>query len=991
MIKAISKRMRFPVILCAVLGALLWGIFAIFKNGILISSLQLGKLHIEKFYLKLDNKLVLEIGQLDLREVLKKDPKKTPPSLNTIIQGVRYSLWILSYFQKLSIQEIVFNAKTKAHILFDGKTYELNFPGIQAKFLLQDRKNLSLKLLQATSTLFHARAQGQAHYNLHTKQLSFDLDLSPLNDVANLRKSNLIAHAQGLTDFNTLILKLSTNEIHHLDFLKPYFPEGSHPVVQAWLFDNIDFSSVKVSVAKATLNLKDKNMAKTLLDKISAQAIVKNAHVRFQEKLSPINAKEVILELKNRSLIIEPKNAIYETMPLDNSSVRIDHLGKGSSLSADIKATPSRSFQSVKKILQAYNIPLPVAKMNAPLSADLLLGVQFLPNKRSLFSIQGSIEVGEGSFLLYDTPLYTKQANIVLDINPEHKRLSIATSHTRYHNMADMDANLMLDFVAKQLKGNFGVHKIQINTNNAINMQSFSPSRTLPKTLPDPINAAHLPNIVAQGKQVLEKHILASIKAQNQEVFSKDVIYAHASNLPTLEFKLDFSKPQELGFDLRNLGVAGKLKNGLYTLELKDFRKLFGISPILGYYGIKKGTLHLSSPDLKNVKFTGIVQQPFPLYHHDGRRLNNISFLGAFKPEGLEIFSDDGAIMGRIQGKQQIFFFSDLNFNVDEFLNAKIPFIKDMLTPSATRPTKAQIRNESAFIRAKQHYEKLHNIQPISTIISANNTTLTLKSFPLVLNNIRLVVRDDRTMIDGNYHHAMLSADIVHGDVIVRARNFSGDYLNFALQRVTSQNLIGGGLYGLTGVYRNQVFNGELRMQNTVIKNFKVLQNIVNVINTIPSLIVFRNPRLGAHGYEISKGRVLFGVSSDYLGLEHIQLSGTTLDVDGNGIIELSNKKTDLSLDISTIKGFSNVINKIPILNYLILGGSGKISTHVHVSKTLDNPAIKVTLAKDIAQAPFKILRRIFTPIDIIVDEIKKGLADHDSARLPERPSLHNP
>ncbi|WP_233704334.1 YhdP family protein [Helicobacter cynogastricus] len=991
MIKAISKRMRFPVILCGVLGALVWGVFAVFKNGILISSLQLGKLHINKFYLKLDNKLVLQIGRLDLSEALKKDPKKTPPSLNTIIQGVRYSLWVLSYFQELSVQEIIFNPKTKAHVLFDGKTYELDFPGIQAKFLLQDQKNLSLKLLQATSTLFHARAQGQAYYNPHTKQLSFDFDFSPLNDVANLRKSQLVAHAQGLTDFNTLALKLSTNEIHHLDFLKPYFPDGSHPVVQAWLFDNIVFSGVRVSSAKAILNLKDKNMAKTLLDRIGVQAIVKNAYVRFHNKLSPIYAKEVALELKDRALIIEPKNVIYETMPLDNSRVQINHLGKGSSLSADIRVAPSLSFQSTKRILQAYDISLPIAKLNAPLNANLLLGVQFLPHGHSLFSIQGSIDVSAGSFLLYDTPFYAQQAHINLDITPERKYVSISTSHTRYHNMVDVDADLMLDFVTKQLKGNFGVHKIQINTNNAINMQPFSPSRTLPKTLPAPINAAHLPNIVAQGKQVLEKHILASIKAQNREVFSKDVIYANATNLPSLEFSLNFSKSQELAFSLGNLGVEGRLKNGIYSLDAKDLHKLFGISPILRYYGIKKGTLHVSSPDFKNVKFVGIIHQPFPLYRHDGRRINSISFLGTFKPEGVEIFSDDGAIMGRIQGKQQIFFFNDINFNIDEFLQAKIPFIKDMLAPDSTRPTKAQIRDESAFIRAKQHYEKLHNIQPISTIISASNTTLRLKSFPLALNNIRLVVRDGRTMIDGNYHHAMLSADIVHGDVIVRARNFSGDYLNLAIQSVTSQNLIGGGLYGLTGVYRNRVFNGELRLQNTIIKNFKVLQNIVNIINTIPSLIVFRDPRLGVHGYEISKGRVLFGVSSDYLGLEHIQLSGTTLDIDGNGIIELSNKKTDLSLDISTIKGFSNVINRIPIINYLILGGSGKISTHVHVSKTLDNPAVKVTLAKDIAQAPFKILRRIFTPIDIIVDEIKKGLANHDSARLPERSSLHNP
>ncbi|OOC29188.1 AsmA-like C-terminal domain-containing protein, partial [Helicobacter pylori] len=64
----------------------------------------------------------------------------------------------------------------------------------------------------------------------------------------------------------------------------------------------------------------------------------------------------------------------------------------------------------------------------------------------------------------------------------------------------------------------------------------------------------------------------------------------------------------------------------------------------------------------------------------------------------------------------------------------------------------------------------------------------------------------------------------------------------------------------------DQVFNGELKFQNTSLKNFALMQNMVNLINTIPSLIVFRNPHLGANGYQIKTGSVVFGITKEKQG-----------------------------------------------------------------------------------------------------------------------------
>ncbi|EFX42499.1 hypothetical protein HSUHS5_0027 [Helicobacter suis HS5] len=983
MIKIISGRVLRPFFSLIFVFVLLLITYITLRNGIYISSIHIGQIKLERLYLKLDNKFLLDIGMLDIAALIKPKAQRKTPSVEEIVQGIRYGIWTLDYFKRLSIQKIYINPTTTARIFFDGHQYEVSFPGIEGKFYLEERQKIYLKILQLDLAPY-LRIAGNADYSSQTKQLTFNLQLSPL-DHPSLRKSNLKFFMQGLTDFKTLALKCNSNAISHLDFLKPYIP-AAHKVLRTWLFDNIRFSSFKIEDAKLSLNLKDKHLLNTLLAQLSAQAIVQNARVSFHENLPPILSSKVLLDFKDQVLMITPEYATYENMALEGSHVNISHFGSASKIVASIKIAPRASYPHVERLLKAYKILLPLKNMKSLIGADLLLTLQLVPHAHPLIFIQGSVGVGEGDFLLYGVPLFSQSANIFLDISPEGKTVYINTQHTRYHNMADIDARLTLDFKHKLLTSSATIHKIQINTNSKINMRVFSPYRTTINTHAPSLRLDILPDLIAQGQssQAFQDKIRQTIKAQSQETFTKDAIYANQDNLPSLSFNLDFSKEHKTTFRIGELGIEGEMGK-IYSLRVKNLAKLIPISPLARYFALKKGSLKISTKDFHNFQFFGInLNIDLPLYYHDGRPINSFSLLGTFRKDSAEIFSPDGAFMAKIQGGEKIVFINDINFNVDEFLNSKIPIIQELLAPSKHKPTKEQIRAEKIFIRAKQHYEKIHNILPTATIINATNTVLTFKSLPLALENLRLMIRDGQVSIDGSYQRAMLNLDMIHGNITLKASNFSGDYLNMALQSITSKDIIQGGLYNLVGGYKDRVFNGELRLQNTTIKNLKVLQKTVNVINTIPSLLAFRDPRLSANGYEIAKGKIIFGINAGYIGFEHIDLIGTTLDVDGSGILELSNRKLDMSLNLSTIKGFANVINKIPILNYLILGKNRKISTHVNLSGNLDNLNAKITLGKDIVRAPFKILRRIFAPIDIIISEIKKGMRN-ESPRVPKK------
>ena len=70
------------------------------------------------------------------------------------------------------------------------------------------------------------------------------------------------------------------------------------------------------------------------------------------------------------------------------------------------------------------------------------------------------------------------------------------------------------------------------------------------------------------------------------------------------------------------------------------------------------------------------------------------------------------------------------------------------------------------------------------------------------------------------------------------------------------------------------------------------------------------------------------------------------------------------------MKALSNIISNIPIVGYIILGDDGKVTTNIVVSGSLDNPKTEVSFIEDVVNAPFKILHRIFSPLDSIVDTL---------------------
>ncbi|GAA9089892.1 AsmA-like C-terminal domain-containing protein [Helicobacter pylori] len=967
--KHVSKKVFNVIILFVAVFTLLVVIHKTLSNGIHIQNLKIGKLGISELYLKLNNKLSLEVERVDLSAFFHQKPTKKRLEVSDLIKNIRYGIWAVSYFEKLKVKEIILDDRNKANIFFDGNKYELEFPGVKGEFSLEDDKNIKLKIINLLFKNIKVQVDGNAHYSPKARKMAFNLIVKPL-----IEPSTAI-YLQGLTDLKTIELKINTSVMKSLAFLKPLFQRQSQKNLKTWIFDKIQFASFKIDNASIKANFTPSEFVPSLLENSVVKATLIKPSVVFNDGLSPIKMDKTELILKNNQLFIQPQKTTYENIDLTGTYAIFSHLLQAPKLELFIKTAPNYYNDSIKDLLSAYKVVLPLDKISTPSSADLKLTLQFLKNTAPLFSIQGGVTLQEGTLSLYNIPLYTQSAQINLDIAQEYQYIYIDTIHTRYANMLDLDTKIALDLNKKTLSLDSLIHKIQVNTNSSINMRSYDPNNTQE----DPqtnftLDLKSLHSIIQEGEnsEAFRRKIIDTIKAQSEDKFTKDVFYATEDTLKNLSLNFDFSNPNYMQWSVPQLLLEGEFKDNAYVFRIKDLKKIKPYSPIMKYFALEDGSLEVSTSDFVNIDFFAKdLKITLPIYHSNGKQFDSLSLFGSINKDEISVYTPSKSISIKVKGDQKDITLNNIDLSIDDFLDSKMPAIAGLFSKERKeKPSSKEIQDEDIFISAKQRYEKAHKIIPISTRIHAKDVVLIYKKMPFPLENLDIVAQDDRVKIDGNYKNGMIMADLVHGALYLKAHNFSGDYINTILQK----DFVEGGLFTLIGALEDQVFNGELKFQNTSLKNFALMQNMINLINTIPSLIVFRNPHLGANGYQIKTGSVVFGITKEYLGLEKIDLIGKTLDIAGNGIIELDKNKLDLNLEVSTIKALSNVLSKIPIVGYLILGKEGKVTTNVNVKGTLDNPKTKVTLATDIIQAPFKILRRIFTPIDIIVDEVKKNI-----------------
>ncbi|RDU66122.1 hypothetical protein CQA53_04820 [Helicobacter didelphidarum] len=585
-----------------------------------------------------------------------------------------------------------------------------------------------------------------------------------------------------------------------------------------------------------------------------------------------------------------------------------------------------------------------------------------LPSQPTYIALTNPHQNIQDSQTIISTQKMETQSDIIApNILESHKNSNIITPQNINQKQSDTQ-NQKSNVKKNKAKEEDNEHILKTLKNNPIwDDLKLRTKKTRPFT---PLNDQQLENIALKE---IEKE---------KEPFSLEQDFFNMKNA-SLNFTLSFAN-NHIILDVPKINLHLESHKDL-ELKISKIENILQFSPLARYYGFSRGDFSLMIPHnapnkKKETTFNlNLTNLEYPIYTLAHKKLTNLNIKGRIQENSLimianndiDFKSQDSLSMLRINGYK---------INIDEIYDSKIPFFIDLLDDKQKDLpySEAAIQQELRLIAIKNRLRKKMKVNPIDFNILGENLQFIFLGYTMPLDSTNIRFIDGRIIIDGQYEKGILNASLIKDNIRLKARNFSGNFINTILVSAKEgKRMIDGGIFSFDMFYRNGILNATAEIQNTALMEFQAVQNIFALIDTVPSLFMFKNPHISTKGYQINYGKILFAVNSDYIGLQNIFLLGASMDVNGQGIIDRNTEEMNVNLSISTIKNLSKFINKIPVVGYLVLGREGQISTNLIMTGKYTNPKINITLATDIIKTPFNILRRVF-PVEIIMENFKE-------------------
>ena len=926
------------VVLCCSL------IYKVLSDGFKIDNISIANVKISGLYLKLNKKLILEVKNIDLRAFKRESSEIKPPKISDITQIVRYAVGLSSFFERLNLP-LIQTKNEKYFVLFDGESFKVDIPYILADFSLKNEESdimLDIKTLKVKQEQLDIK--GRILYLERGGIFAFDLE-----SYINNRKDNIISY-QGETNFKYLNVVLDSTRLDSIDILAPYIKMLDSNVYE-WMYERADFSAITIKRAYLYTKSLD-NINKAVNDNLYASGVLENVVLNFDDNLQNITTPEVAVIFDGGKLSFLVQNAEYgANQKGEFGESKMRESKKDSSEFGESKSDSPKNAQSnITNLAKHTNLtqpnanrPTKISKATVELSGFLapqtLLSIKLNLNGALLDS--NVLEILEN----YDIALPLRQID---GTNSGNLTLNILLPTGKIETKATAEGNIN---IKNSLINIAGIDTLIKNALIAITPDSVSINKAqveISDILKGQANAKIDTNALKMDLQ-LQPSVFA-IKSGDMKIidFSDTAISA------TMDFSDKFSA-KIAPLDMR----VNTNENGTIIIGA-NLAKLVPYAPILNLLDMKNGFIALKIPQngeslLLNAKIDNLN---YPLYYLNKNRVttlqidgkisdNELNFSDKANKIDLKIALDDNDIDLKI---------NDKFINIDELLDSQIPLFASMRKDSP---------NDS------------HKNTTTTLLINGENLAFGLFGYDVPFDESMLKLTKNGFIANGKNKNGIANIILDSGTLSVEANNFNADFVN----AVFKKDIVDGGTFGVFGIYRDKRFVGDISAFDTSVKEMATLQNILTFIDAIPSLVVFKLPGFSASGYEVEEAKVRVGIDSDFVAIENIDINGSSVDITGNGVVDLKTQELNVRLELSTIKSLSSILNKIPIIGFLLLGEDGKITTDLTITGTLESPKTEISLLEDAAKTPLNILKRVFSPFQILIDELQKENKKRRGAR----------
>lgn len=807
--------------------------------GIQIDKISIGNIDIERLYIKLDKKLIVEIGKASLSKSSGSDNAR-----EEFVKVLGYLPWLNRLFEAVSIGSLKYdNESIKFVYKHDIFYLDSDYMTIDAT-ISADKSDTTIQIKQLLLKDFNLELKGVLDFNILSEKGFFEGSFQTYEIEGNMAlrlENRLLSYVAKTDTFTSLDSFMKALE-------KSVNVESE---ISEWVYQRITGKAYMLHYLKGKIDLENGNFFPYEME---GDATVKEVAVKYNDDLPPATIETLKVTLKNNQLLFDLGHSLYEGIDISRSNIYIYNLftQKGGIVVTIDANTPLD--ERIHNILKAYDIKIPLTQTSGKTRAKLQLDIEFLPFN---LDATGTFIVQNSDFTLLGEPFFTNHALVTLD----NYSVYLDNTNFRYRDIIEFSTQGVLDLENQTYFGNADIDYLHINH---------------------------------EGKTIvnLEEEITPVLLDLQENI---------KISLPEYKTFFEFSSQKN-------------------SFILKDLSRWCSLIPLLKDYEIESGSAKIDTLDFENFNiFLAATSIKTPLYRND-KSIKNLDLNIVVDKKGVYV-TGDGISIKQTKDTNTILL-NDIDIEVNEQTKSSDVDVLGSFALEGNRSALLFEAGKRSFVFENYNINKSINI-------------LTLKG-KLAQGGLANLKKDN--------NHFELNLEQLS----------SSSFNDVIEKKFFNEGVFDILLKGSDVTY----FSGNIHLKDSYLIQMQAYNNLIALLNTIPSLALFKAPGFDEKGYRISDGNILFSRKGDILTFHAIELKGVSADITGKGFLNLNENTLHIDLRLKTLKDVSGLIGKIPLINHIFLGKDNSIATSVTISGNLQNPDVKTQVLQDVILTPFNILKR---------------------------------
>lgn len=989
--KTLRKILTRGFVFVAVVSCLVMFIFGVsLKNGIRFDTMNLGHVEISGFSLIWRQGLALKVDVVDIHHSAETNDFK---KVFQLWEKSRFLLPLTKLFSEFTLNTIKIDDLTASLYCSSDRDQKSFFVLSSDDLELQSKLRFMHDGVVAEITSFSSK-----HYN---SELSGEVQL----EISKHRVAGqLLAEIAGSLPVNLSFIadtdKLSFHgtEAGKITTITPFVDMfGLDQDIQNWITEYLSGSRYNLKVFRGEIQW---DAPETFLQNLYGEVRVDNCEYTFAPGLEPIKTKFTDVVFQRGILTITPHSSTFYGQGGENSWLDINFNDPNNIILTAYIETHARANEDILRLLNYYDIILPLKQLEGTTAADLILAINL--NKTDV-DIRGTLKIDIGLIEYKDKKIGVSKADIVL----KKSDMVIKTIDITYEK-------LFLGTVSGEVALESGTGELAIVVKE-VKLDVGGSLLTLAQEQPEPVIAYH---IQPTG------HTLDV----SPTVWSLDKLEIHVN-----PFSCPFSF-DELSAEIpptlltSPVGVEARI-GGRFSFEKKyaDFQ-----GELLQY---KVNDLELKSPQLTfsihydnqlvirgdqistwSQKAFPISLFPFELQGHDNvislikgrirygdifdgqvkgafnyqQKNGNLSFRKLTKPgdqqdgKGGDLLFKDVELdleITKTQDQQNSYTYSATLADVEPLLiKNNVPVKKYVVSGRVNNRHLSATVNKDLNIEYASDLLSIssesigYNVPAIVTFIKDRILHFLPEDSEKMKTHINLDAKNSSLYFTPN---CQALADSIHleyregksstilrdgiGSIVMESEGNQFSLKGEQLEDEFMGALLQGsefldGRMGMVASGSFDRFSVLMKIDDTLLLDHFYMNNIMAFLNTVPALVTFSLPEYSTKGLPVQSAVAGIIYDRGIATFESMEVKSSAFYITGTGFIDFLQQQIDLDLNLTT-QAKEN-LHKIPLIGYIMAGEKEHPSVTLKVFGDLHKPEVDNPLYREVAVMPFSMLYR---------------------------------